>query len=97
MNLITLTLVQSGGEISGHYTCEFGNYLCRHDGMDDAGYIAAGSVVGRNLRLRIMIPADVSSCMFYGAISAERMTGGYTCYEGGGLVEEGIWQAVRIY
>lgn len=96
MNVITFTLTQSGSELGGHYACAYGNYICRHDGVDDAGYIASGHVHGRRLLMRVMIPADVSSCLFYGIFSAKRISGRYSCYEGGSVVEEGNWRVARI-
>lgn len=96
MNVITFTLTQSGSEVSGRYACFFGNYICRHDGVDDAGYIASGHVDGHHLLMRVMIPADVSSCMFYGIFSAKRISGRYSCYEGGSIVEEGDWRVARV-
>lgn len=97
MNIITFTLIQSGAQLSGQYTCAYGNYICRHDGMDDAGYIASGLVSGRRLTMRVMIPADVSSCMFYGTVASHRIVGRYICYEGGGIAEEGDWRVGRVY
>ena len=97
MNLITFTLIQSGSQLSGRYACAYGNYLCRHDGMDSAGYVASGLVSGRRLTMRVMIPADVSSCMFYGDAGGRRIVGRYICYEGGGITEEGDWRVARVY
>lgn len=97
VNRITLALVQNGSAITGHYRCEFGNYICRHDNMARSGYISSGKIIGRRMSIRIMIPADVSSCMFYGTFSARRATGAYSCYEGGGVVEVGIWETERVY
>ncbi len=97
MNIITFTLMQSGAQLSGQYACAYGNYLCRHNGMDDAGYIASGLVSGRRLTMRVMIPADVSSCMFYGTVASHRIVGRYICYEGGGIAEEGDWRVGQVY
>lgn len=97
MNVITFTLIQSGSQLSGQYSCAYGNYICRHDGMDEAGYIASGLVSGRRLTMRVMIPADLSSCMFYGTAAERRIVGRYICYEGGGIAEEGDWRVGRVY
>jgi hypothetical protein len=97
VNLITLVLSQTGSGIRGHYRCDFGNYLCRHDNMDRAGYITDGRISGRKVSMRVMIPADVSSCIFHGDFHRDRASGGYTCYEGGGIVETGIWAVERSY
>ena len=97
VNRITLVLFRSGGGVTGSYRCDYGNYICRHGNMDRAGYIATGSINGSRMSIRVMIPADVSSCMFYGRFTPERANGGYTCYAGGGVVEVGIWEAARSY
>ncbi len=97
MNLITFTLIQSDAQLRGRYTCAYGNYICRHDGLDRSGYITSGHVSGRRLTMRVMIPADVSSCMFYGTATQGQIVGRYICYEGGGIAEEGDWRVVRVY
>ena len=97
VNRITLALVQKESTITGSYRCEYGNYICRDSDLDRAGYISQGAIAGRRVSIRVMIPADVSSCMFYGNFGARRAFGSYSCYEGGGLVEQGIWEAARLY
>jgi hypothetical protein len=97
INRITLALVQKESEITGSYRCDYGNYICRDGDLDRAGYISIGAIDGRRVSIRVMIPADVSSCMFYGRFGAQRAIGSYSCYEGGGLVEQGIWEAALLY
>jgi hypothetical protein len=97
INRITLSLVQDNSTITGSYRCEYGNAGCRHSDLDRAGYISNGTITGRRVSMRVMIPADVSSCMFYGRFSAERASGAYSCYAGGSLVEAGVWEAARLY
>lgn len=97
VNRITLALVQKESTITGSYRCGYGNYICRDGGLDLAGYIATGAIAGRRISMRVMIPADVSSCMFYGRFEARRAFGSYSCYQGGGIVEQGIWEAARLY
>jgi hypothetical protein len=97
MNLITFTLIQSDSKLSGRYTCAYGNYVCRHGGIDRSGYITSGRVSGQRMTMRVMIPADVSSCLFSGTFAEGQIAGRYTCYEGGGIAEEGDWRVVRVY
>ena len=97
INRITFTLMQKEDSIRGSYQCDYGNYLCRNDNIARNGRVAASSVRGHHVSITIMIPADVSSCQFYGWFEANRAKGSYHCYQGGGLVDEGTWQARRIY
>lgn len=97
VNRIVLTLIQKDDSIQGSYKCDYGNYICRNDNIARNGRIAASSIRGNQVSLTIMIPADVSSCQFYGRFEANRAKGSYHCYQGAGLVDEGIWQARRIY
>ncbi len=92
---ITLTLV--GGErsqLGGFYKCAFGNSNCYN--MNETGKIIAASVTGPMLRLRVLMP-DGTSCMFNGRLAGDSVTGGYSCYTGGSLLERGSWQAKRAY
>lgn len=97
VNRITLALVQSESEITGNYRCDYGNGICRDSDLDRAGYISRGLISGQTVSMRVMIPADVSSCMFFGHFTAERASGSYSCYAGGSIVEAGVWEAARLY
>jgi hypothetical protein len=97
VNRIVLFLVQENSEVRGTYRCDFGTYICRDNNIANSGYIARGTITGNHAVMRIMIPADVSSCMYYGIFSEERAGGHYTCFEGGGIVEQGVWEAERFY
>jgi len=54
-----------------------------------------GWVSGRNVTLRVMLPGDLSSCLYNGLDSSTEIRGGYRCYQGGGLVEVGQWRVRR--
>jgi hypothetical protein len=94
MERITFTLFQDGSDVNGTYHCAFGNMICRE--QDDSGRVAASSVTGSLARLRVLLP-DGSSCMFDGHFGAESGEGHFICYQGGGLVEQGIWKVARLY
>ena len=97
VNRILLSLDGSSSRIRGTYRCDYGNYICRDNGIARSGYVADGSISGSRVELRIMIPADVSSCMYFGSFSPDRAAGRYTCFTGGGVVEQGVWQLIRLY
>jgi hypothetical protein len=92
VNNITFNLHQTGNKLSGDYSCQFGTYICRDANKTDRGTIMYGWLSGRTVTLRVMIPGDVSSCLFTGRASEEQVVGGYACYQGGALVEIGDWQ-----
>ena len=91
---ITFTLFQDGSDVSGVYTCAYGNMNCRN--MNEHGRVVSSSVNGALGRLRVMLP-DGSSCIFNGTFQSESVVGGFGCYQGGGLLERGIWQAARLF
>ncbi|HLH78004.1 MAG TPA: hypothetical protein VKV28_14470 [Candidatus Binataceae bacterium] len=95
-NRITLLLYQTDNGLGGSYTCSTGTMICRNGGADSSGTLTQGSINGDHLRFSIIVPADVSSCDFRGAITAPNHAEGlYECVEGGGLVDQGQWQLER--
>jgi hypothetical protein len=96
VNNITLTLKQEGDQIKGKYTCAYGNLNCRNGGSDDTGKIVSGRISGNEIRLSIIIPADVSNCYYNGRLtSPTTIRGAYSCYQGGGLREQGMWDVTQ--
>ncbi|MGH7905634.1 MAG: hypothetical protein ACREP6_03310 [Candidatus Binataceae bacterium] len=95
INRITLTMVQEGAKITGFYKCSVGTTDCRN--QNDSGNIASGTDKNGRLSLRIMLP-DGSSCIFNGAkVKHNVIAGSYSCYQGGGLVEQGSYAVKRNY
>jgi len=68
--------------------------MCRK--LNDTGEIAYGAVEHRGLSLRVSLPVG-SSCIFQGKDLGDKMAGGYTCLQGGAIMERGQWQVERIY
>jgi len=91
---ITFTLFQDGSDISGVYTCAYGTMICQD--LNDRGKVVSSSINGSLARLRVEMP-DGSSCMFNGTFQTESVVGGFACYQGGGLLEQGSWQAARLF
>ena len=50
----------------------------------------------QEVRYRVEM-TDGSSCVFNGTFQTESVVGGYACYQGGGLLEEGGWKAARLF
>jgi len=92
LNEITLAFKQQGDRIKGKYTCAYGNLNCRNGGADNTGQIVSGRISGNDIRFSVIIQADVSNCYYNGRLtSPNTMHGGYSCYQGAELLEEGIW------
>ncbi len=94
---ITLQIFQQGSTLTGHYTCAMGTMVCRDS--NNTGTIANGTVRGRSVGMRVMMP-DGSSCLFNGRPASDnsnRLTGSYFCMQGGGYIEQGRFQVDRSY
>jgi hypothetical protein len=95
INKIAITMVMENAKITGFYKCSIGNMDCRN--QNDSGTIASGSMEHGRLALRIGMP-DGSSCIFNGVLTAaNQIKGNYTCYQGGGLAEQGRFEIGRNY
>lgn len=92
---VTITLLEGpGGKLKGRYSCAYGNMDC-YDGNYTGKVIDAGMDRAR-LSIRVIMP-DATSCIYTGINMNQTINGGYTCYQGGGLIEQGSWQAHRSY
>ena len=92
---VTITLLQSpDGKFTGRYTCAYGNMDCYHE--NTTGKVIDTTVAGARMSIRVMMP-DATSCIYTGINVNQTINGGYTCYQGGGLIEEGSWRAHRSY
>jgi hypothetical protein len=91
---ITLTMFQAGDEVTGFYKCAYGSQVCRH--MLESGTIRAGKIKRTRLMMRVM-HEDGSMCFFTGRPADNKFSGGYECLQGGGIVEQGVFQTRRKY
>jgi hypothetical protein len=94
-NIVKFSPVQQGSRISGKYSCFHSNFECRYGGADSEGYVQWGDINGSAVRIDVLLPSDLSSCLYIGHVPADRIAGTYRCYEGGGVMEQGIWQMAR--
>jgi len=93
--VVTITLLQSpDGKFTGRYTCAYGNMDCFH--ANDTGKVMNATITGKRMNIRVLMP-DGTSCIYTGVNVNQTINGGYTCYQGGGLIEEGSWKAHRSY
>jgi hypothetical protein len=92
---VTITLLQGpGGKFSGRYTCGYGNMDCYHE--NTTGKVIDVTIAEARMSIRVIMP-DATSCIYTGINVNETVNGGYSCYQGGGLIEQGSWRASRSY
>ena len=92
---VTITLLERpGGKFTGRYTCAYGNMDCFH--ANYTGKVVEASMNRARLSVRVIMP-DGTSCIYTGLNMNQTINGGYSCYQGGGLIEQGSWQAHRSY
>jgi hypothetical protein len=91
---ITLTMFQTDNNVTGFYHCAYGNQVCRH--MLETGTIRAGKLEHTRLMMRVM-HEDGSMCFFTGRPASNEFSGGYECLQGGGIIEQGVFQTRRNY
>jgi len=89
VNRITFSLHQSDSAVTGDYRCAIGTLVCRDANTTDRGTLMDGWVSGRNVTLRVMLPGDLSSCLYNGLDSSTEIRGGYRCYQGGDWLKWG--------
>jgi len=93
MQLITLTMFENGGRISGSYRCSYGNENCRD--LAETGVIRNGTMTARLLRIVVMLE-DGSMCRFTGMPQNGVLEGRYQCHWGGPM-EQGGFRVERSY
>jgi hypothetical protein len=91
---ISFSLFQDGTKLTGVYKCSVGTMVCQN--MNEGGPVVASTLEGSLARIRVELP-DGSTCIFNGNFKTESVAGGFGCYQGGGLLEQGRWQATRLF
>jgi len=93
--MVTITLLQGAeAKLTGRYTCAYGTMDC-YD-ANYTGKVIDVSFARARMSIRVMMP-DATSCIFTGINVNQTINGGYTCYGGGSLLEQGSWRARRSY
>ena len=91
---IRFDLKQRGEDLSGSYKCYAGK-KANADCNNPVGTITAGKIKQGNIDLKVQAQPNDLSCSFAGSVAGNRMNGSYTCYVGGTLASNGVWQARR--
>jgi hypothetical protein len=96
VNQITFNLRQKQSGLAGTYHCSIGTMVCRDENTTGYGKVIGSDVSGRDVTVRVLLPGDLSTCLYNGLVSStNEMSGSYRCYQGGGLSEVGQWQVSR--
>jgi hypothetical protein len=66
VNQITFNLLQTDSSLLGTYHCAIGTRVCRDANTTDYGKVIDSSVSGRNVTLRVLLPGDLSTCLYNG-------------------------------
>jgi hypothetical protein len=90
---ISITLQESNNsKIAGSYTCAYGNQDCLR--QNSTGTVTEVRPTGSRITFRVMM-SDGTSCIYNGNVANNAISGGYSCYSGGGLLEQGSWRTQR--
>ena len=90
---ISITLREGNNStIAGSYTCAYGNQNCLR--QNDSGTVTDVRLADSRITFRVIM-SDGTSCIFNGSVASNAITGGYSCYSGGSLLEQGGWAAHR--
>jgi hypothetical protein len=92
---ITMSIVPNGKTtLAGYYKCAYGNQNCL--GQNTTGRIVYVGVDHQDVTVRVVMP-DTTSCLFMGRMMGTAIKGGYTCYAGGSIREQGAWDARELF
>lgn len=86
---ITLTITQTGSDISGTLTCSTGDVSCLHSTAS-----ISGTIVGSNLTTGVVWSDNHSCGTFDASVSGNTMSGQYSCSDPLGD-DEGSWNVTR--
>jgi hypothetical protein len=91
---ITFDLTESDGGLGGSYRC-FAAKKADSDCPSPIGKIAGGYVQGNKLKMTVQSIPNQVQCTYTGTIKESKIDGTYTCYAGGSLSFNGIWNIHR--
>ena len=92
---VTITLLEGkDGKLGGYYKCAYGNQNCYN--LNETGKVVDATLNGARVSMRVMM-RDGTSCRYSGLDKGGDINGGYACYSGGSLLEQGSWRARRSY
>jgi hypothetical protein len=91
---ITFDLTESDGGLSGSSRC-FAAKKANSDCPSPIGKLAGGSVQGSMLKMTVQSLPKQVECTYTGTIKESKIDGTYTCYAGGSLSSNGIWNIHR--
>lgn len=91
---IKFDLTQNGEALSGKYRCYAGK-KATGDCANPVGKVTDGTASGGNVQINIRALPNSYACSFGGFVAGSKMNGTFTCYAGGTLSSNGVWEAHR--
>jgi hypothetical protein len=91
---IRLDLKQSGEEITGSYRCYAGKHA-NTDCNNPVGNVTSGTIKDGKVNIKVQAMPNNLQCSFDGSVEGSEMKGDYTCYVGGGLATNGVFDVHR--
>jgi hypothetical protein len=90
---VSITLREADNStFTGSYACAYGNEDCYN--TNNTGKVTDVTLTDSRITFRVIMP-DATSCIFNGNVANNTINGGYACYNGGLLLEQGSWLAHR--
>ena len=90
---VSITLREGDNStFTGSYACAYGNEDCYN--TNNTGKVTDVTLTDSRITFRVIMP-DATSCIFNGNVANNTINGGYACYNGGLLLEQGSWLAHR--
>jgi hypothetical protein len=92
---VTITLLEGkDSKLGGYYKCAYGNQNCYN--LNETGKVVDATLNGSRVSMRVIM-RDGTTCRFSGLDKGGDINGGYACYSGGSVLEQGSWRARHSY
>ena len=91
---IKFDLVEDGNTITGAYRCYAGE-KANTDCPSPVGKITKGTIQGNGVKWTVRSQPNQIRCTYQGSMKEAKMSGTYTCYSGGSLSSNGVWNVHR--
>ncbi len=91
---IRFDLKQSGEDITGSYRCYAGKHA-NTDCNNPVGNVTSGTIKDGKVSIKVQAMPNSLDCSFSGSVEGSVMKGDYTCYVGGGLATNGVFDVHR--
>jgi hypothetical protein len=91
---ISFDLKQSGDGITGTYRC-YAAKKANTECNNPVGNVTGGKIEDGKVTINVQAQPNSLQCTFNGSLEGSKMKGQFTCYEGGGLQSNGVFDVHR--